>query len=51
MAEKKSGISSYMIHSFIGLAIVAGFWFAPPIAPITPIGMKCLGAFLGTVYL
>ena len=51
MSEKKSGISSYMIHSIIGLAIIAIFWFAPPIEPITPIGMKCLGAFLGTVYL
>lgn len=51
MSDKKSGISSYMIHSIIGLAIIAIFWVVPPIDPITPIGMKCLGAFLGTVYL
>lgn len=51
MSEKKSGISSYMIHSIIGLAIMAIFWIIDPIEPITPIGMKCLGAFIGTVYL
>ncbi len=51
MSEKKSGISSYLIHSIIGLAIIAIFWFAPPVDPITPVGMKCLGTFLGTVYL
>ncbi|AGA70040.1 di-/tricarboxylate transporter [Desulfitobacterium dichloroeliminans LMG P-21439] len=39
------------IHSFIGLAIIVIFWFMSPIEPITPVGMKVVGAFLGMVYL
>ena len=30
---------------------MAIFWIIEPIAPITEVGMRCLGAFLGTVYL
>lgn len=41
----------YYLHTFIGLAIVVIFWLIPPIEPITPIGMRCVGAFLGMVYL
>ncbi len=41
----------YYVHVAIGLAITAILWFMPPIEPITPIGMKCAGAFLGMVYL
>lgn len=41
----------YYVHMVIGLAITFILWFMPPIAPITPIGMKCAGAFLGMVYL
>lgn len=51
MAERKSGISSYAIHSIIGLAIIAIFWIIPPIAPITEVGMRCVGTFIGVVYL
>lgn len=39
------------IHCLIGLAIMAIFWFMAPIEPITPVGMKVVGAFLGMVYL
>lgn len=39
------------IHSFIGFAIMAIFWFMSPIEPITPVGMKVVGIFLGMVYL
>ncbi|MCR6544930.1 SLC13 family permease [Dehalobacterium formicoaceticum] len=38
-------------HSLVGLAIMAIFWFMSPIEPITPVGMKVVGAFLGMVYL
>ncbi len=41
----------YFVHSAIGIAITALFWVLPPIDPITPVGMKCVGAFLGMVYL
>ena len=39
------------IHSAIGFAIMAIFWLAPAAAPLTPIGMKLVGIFLGMVYL
>lgn len=48
-AKKKKDL--YYIHVAIGLGLMAIFWTLPPIAPITPIGMKCVGAFLGMVYL
>ena len=31
------------------LAVIALFWFLPPVAPITAIGNKVLGVFIGTV--
>lgn len=31
------------------LAIIAIFWFLPPVAPMTAIGNKVLGVFIGTV--
>lgn len=43
--------TKYYIHVAVGLAILLLFWNMPPIDPITPIGMKCLGAFLSMVYL
>lgn len=48
-AKKKKDL--YYVHVAIGLAIMAVFWVLPPMEPITPIGMKCVGAFLGMVYL
>ena len=50
MAEAKKK-DLYLVHSAIGIAITALFWLLPPIEPITPVGMKCVGAFLGMVYL
>lgn len=40
----------YWMHSFISLALMFGFGFLPPIEPITAMGMKVLGAFLGLLY-
>lgn len=48
-AKKK--LDMYYIHVLIGLAIMAIFWVLPPLEPITPMGMKCVGAFLCMVYL
>ena len=33
----------YYINAFITIAIMFGFGYLPPIAPITPLGMKILG--------
>ena len=51
MAEAKKKKDLYYVHTAIGLAITALFWVMPPLEPITPVGMKCLGAFLGMVYM
>lgn len=50
MAEKKKK-DLYAIHVCIGFAITALFWLMPAIEPITPLGMRCVGAFLGMVYM
>ncbi len=47
--KNKNGM--YYVHVAIGLAIMAIFWVAPAADPITPLGMKVLGVFLGMVYL
>ncbi len=37
--------------SFIGILITLGFGSLPPIDPITPLGMKVIGVFLGMIFL
>ena len=49
--EKKKKMSLYPIHAIIGVAITVIFWVIPQIDPITPVGMRCVGAFLGMVYM
>lgn len=39
------------ILTIIGLFIMFGFGFLPPIAPITELGMRVLGVFIGTIFL
>ena len=51
MSEAKKKRSLYPLHLVIGFGIIALFWFMPPIEPITSLGMRCVGAFLGMVYL
>ena len=41
---------SFWIHTFITIALMAGFGFLPPFGSITPMGMKVLGVFLGMMY-
>ncbi len=42
--------TNYYILSLIGIAIMFGFGFLPPIAPITPLGMRVLGVFIGVIF-
>ncbi len=52
--EAKKGKSKngmYYVHVAIGLGIIAIFWCLPPFEPITQVGMRCVGTFLGMVYL
>lgn len=41
----------YYIYSIIGILIMFGTGFLPAIDPITPVGMKVLGVFIGTIWL
>ena len=51
MSEKKQKRSLYPLHVAIGFGIIALFWLMPPIEPITALGMRCVGSFIGMVYL
>ena len=51
MSEAKKKRSLYPLHLVIGFGLIALFWIMPPIDPITSLGMRCAGAFLGMVYL
>ncbi|MDO5537521.1 MAG: SLC13 family permease [Desulfovibrionaceae bacterium] len=51
-AGKTSGKTLwYYTASLIGILITFGFGYLPPIDPITPLGMKVLGIFLGMIFL
>ncbi|MDR0816041.1 MAG: hypothetical protein LBN28_01370 [Desulfovibrio sp.] len=41
----------HYLAALVGVVIMFGFGNLPPIAPITPIGMKVLGIFLGMIFL
>lgn len=41
----------YMLHCTIGLILMFGMGCLTPIEPITPLGMKIAGIFLGMIYL
>lgn len=43
--------SSYLLHTLIGLALMAVISLLPAPAPLTPIGMAVVGVFVGTLYL
>lgn len=40
----------YYIHSFVCLLIMFGFGQLSPLEPLTPLGMKLIGIFLGLLY-
>ncbi len=48
---KKEKKDLSLVCTIVGLAIMALFWVLPPAEPITPVGMKCLGTFIGMVWL
>ena len=45
---KKDG--KFYIHVLITLLLMFGFGYLPPLEPITPVGMKMLGVFIGLIY-
>lgn len=49
--QTKSKDTSYYIKSLIGIIIMFGVGFLPPIAGVTELGMRILGIFIGMIYL
>lgn len=47
-SEKK--FDSLYIHIIICAALMIGFGYIPPVAPLTPEGMRIIGIFIGMVY-
>lgn len=41
----------YCIHCVVGVLIMLLFAFLPPFGPVTEVGVRVLGVFLGTMYL
>ena len=46
--SKKKGI--FYVDVLITLLFMFGFGYLPAVEPITPLGMKMLGIFIGLVY-
>lgn len=42
---------SVLIKILVCAAVIAAFWFAPPVAPLTEIGMRVIGVFIGVILL
>ncbi|WP_298029577.1 SLC13 family permease [uncultured Dysosmobacter sp.] len=49
--QTESKDTSYYIKSLIGIIIMFGVGFLPPIAGVTELGMRILGIFIGMIYL
>lgn len=47
---KRFSAPAYYIHSAICLLIMFGFGQLPPVEPLTPLGMRLIGIFLGVLY-
>lgn len=50
MTSHKPKDTAYYIHSLIALFMMFGIGFLPPAEPLTPLGMKVLGIFIGLLY-
>ena len=49
--EKKAPLSlAYYVHSLVCLCIMFGFGLLDPVEPLTPLGMRLVGVFLGVLY-
>lgn len=51
LPTSKTGLGGISLHVIIGLVLMFGISFLPAPAPLTPIGLKVLGLFVGIVYL
>lgn len=51
MAKQQGKSNTFYLHCLIGLLLMFGPWLIPPFEPVTPIGMRILGIFLGLIYM
>ena len=49
--EMKNSQICYYVKCMAGIAFLFGFGYLPAIEPITPMGMRILGIFIGAIYL
>ncbi|MBS6955640.1 MAG: SLC13 family permease [Enterocloster asparagiformis] len=49
--EEKRKDMGYYVKSVIGLLLMFGFGYLPPMGPLSPLGMQILGIFVGLVFL
>lgn len=47
----KKSSASYLIKILVGAFFLFGFGFLPAVEPITPVGMRVIGIFIGTIWL
>lgn len=50
VTQSKKKKNLFYWHIAITAVIIFGFGFLPPIEPITPLGMRVVGIFIGAVY-
>jgi len=50
MSSKSNNIK-YYVNCFIGIALMFGFGYLPPIGAITEVGMQVVGVFLGLIWM
>lgn len=48
--QGKNKNTMYYIHCLIFVVLTFAIGFLPPFGQITPLGMKCLGVFIGVIY-
>ena len=51
LAKKQPKDTAYYIKSAIGIFLMFGFGYLPPIAPLSHLGMQILGIFVGLIFL
>lgn len=47
----KKRSKAYFINAVVGIVLMFGIGFLPPVEPVTEMGMKVLGVFIGMIYL
>ncbi|SHI04048.1 solute carrier family 13 (sodium-dependent dicarboxylate transporter), member 2/3/5 [Sporobacter termitidis DSM 10068] len=49
--KTRGRVNGLSIHIIVGIVIMFGFGFIPAAPPLTPVGMRVIGIFIGLIYL